>query len=303
MQAGKLFGLVAAVLVLGACEAMPTAPADSTLQTAAGAPSLVHVPVATRQNLLVTAEWLHHNLDRPGIVVLHFGSAAGYNAGHVPGARLVTLASVQSTQNGVPIMLNAPAVLRSVLEAAGVSTGNHVIVTGDDALGAARGFFILEYLGHPRVSLLDGGRAAWGAAYELSTEMPQVKPGRMVTPVRTGLVVTGDQVQGMLGDPGVRLVDARPAANYNGGHIPGAASLPWASLVVSPALPLLRPVPELRAAFAGTGALVRNDVVVYCTSGMMSSVAYFVARYLGYDVTVYDGSILEWNAKGWALES
>jgi thiosulfate/3-mercaptopyruvate sulfurtransferase len=303
MRSAGAAAFAAAILSMAACDRLPTEVTTDAPQ-AASAQSLSHVPVATRQNLLVTVPWLHRNLEHPNVLVLHFGTPTNYGSGHVPGARLIAMSAVQGTRDGVAVMLHDADVLREAVEAAGVSTGLHVIVTGDDALTAARGFFILEYLGHPRVSLLDGGRAAWQADHGLSTEATTAdRPGRMVTPVRSGLLATRDQVQSMLNDPSVRLLDARPVTAYAAGHIPSAVSLPWAELVQSAALPLLKPVPQLRSRFALTGATVRTDVVAYCTSGMMSSVAYFVARYLGYDAILYDGSMLEWLARGLPLET
>jgi len=67
-------------------------------------------------------------------------------------------------------------------------------------------------------------------------------------------------------------------------------------------MPRLRPVPELRALFAQAGAGAPDEVVTYCTSGMMSSMSYVVARYLGYNVRLYDGSMFEWTALGFPLE-
>jgi thiosulfate/3-mercaptopyruvate sulfurtransferase len=235
--------------------------------------------------------------------VLHVGTQTIYNQGHVLGAWFVNLGSLQSTQNGVPLMLNAPEVLRGVLEAAGVTTSQHVIVTGDGPLAAARGFFILEYLGHPSVHLLDGGRAAWQAAFGLSTDPASAaQPGRMMTPVRADRLATALWVQARLRNPRVVLLDARPAASFAVSRIPGAASLPWTQLVESTAMPRLLSVGQLRAFFAQAGADAPDEVVTYCTSGMMSSLSYFVARYLGYNVRLYDGSMLEWTELDFELE-
>jgi thiosulfate/3-mercaptopyruvate sulfurtransferase len=294
---------LATLLAVVGCDRVPTEPSPVLSQPFAAASELEHPPVATPPGLLVSVNWLTENRTRPNVVVLHVGSLAGYNQGHVPGAWFVNLASLQSNQNGVPAILNPPNVLRSVLEAAGVTTSQHVVVTGDGPLPAARGFFILEYLGHPSVHLLDGGRAAWQAAFGLSTEPASAaRPGRMVTPVRTDRLATADWVRARLGDPGVVLLDARPAGAFGVSRIPGAASLPWTELVESTAMPRLRSVPELRALFAQAGADAPDEVVTYCTSGLMSSMSYVVARYLGYNVRLYDGSMLEWTALGLPLE-
>jgi 3-mercaptopyruvate sulfurtransferase SseA len=229
---------LATLLAVVGCDRLPTEPSLVDSQQPAAALELVHAPVATPPGLLVSVDWLAENRARPNVVVLHVGTLAAYNAGHVPGAWFVNLASLQSTQNGVPVMLNPPGVLRSVLQAAGVTTSQHVVVTGDGPLAAARGFFILEYLGHPSVHLLDGGRAAWQAAFGLSTEpaSPE-RPGRMVTPVRADRLATADWVQARLGSPGVVLLDARPAGDFGVSRIPGAVNLPWTQLVESTAMP------------------------------------------------------------------
>ena len=216
MKTRTLIGATLATLLAAVgCDRAPTEPSAVPSQQLAAAPELERPPVATPPGLLVSVNWLAENRTRPNVVVLHVGSLATYNLGHVPGAWFVNLGSLQSTQNGVQSMLNPPDVLRSVLEAAGVTTSQHVIVTGDGPLPAARGFFILEYLGHPGVQLLDGGRAAWQAAFGLSTDPASAaRPGRMVTPVRTNRLVTADWVQARLGGPGVTLLDARPAGAF-----------------------------------------------------------------------------------------
>jgi thiosulfate/3-mercaptopyruvate sulfurtransferase len=294
---------LATLLAAVGCDRVPTEPSPVPSPQLAAAAELERPPVATPPGLVVSVNWLAENRTRPNVVVLHVGTLASYNQGHVPGAWFVNLASLQSTQNGVASMLNPPDVLRSVLEAAGVTTSQHVTVTGDGPLAAARGFFILEYLGHPSVHLLDGGHAAWQAAFGLSTEPASAaRPGRMVTPVRADRLATADWVRARLGDARVALLDARPAAAFGVSRIPGAKSLPWTQLVESTAMPRLRPVPELRALFAQAGADAPDEVVTYCTSGMMSSLSYFVARYLGYNVRLCDGSMLEWTELDFELE-
>jgi thiosulfate/3-mercaptopyruvate sulfurtransferase len=299
--------LAVGVLALGACAETPTAvPSDGPRAAVAGRPA-VTPPTAVRSALLVDADWLEKNLRRPNVVVLHFGSRANYDAGHVPGARFVDLAALQPARNGVALVLREPDELREALEAAGVSTSSHVVAYGDGIVQGARGFFILEYAGHPRVALLDGGIAAWRAAgYPVTTEPATPERGSMSTPPRTHRLATAPWILERLGDDGLFLVDARPFAEYAGlvaptaalprlGHIPGAHSLPWQQLVLSTSEPRLRDPETLRALFAATGAKMQSTVVAYCFSGMLSSVAYFVARYLGYDAMLYDGSMFEWS--------
>jgi thiosulfate/3-mercaptopyruvate sulfurtransferase len=300
--------LVAAILLLTACgeHAPPITAAAESL--AFSRPSAVP-PVALQPQLLVSTDWLAANLDRQNVVVLHFGTLLNYNAGHIPGASFVNLPALQPAQNGVSTMLLDDEQLRNAIQAAGVSTSKHVIVSGDNITAATRGFFILDYLGHPRVSLLDGGNVAWRAqGLPVSTQMETPTPGSMVTPTRRERLVTWDWVFAALWDEDVTLLDARPFAAYEGtatpnpnpprnGHIPGAHSVFWQQFIISTANPVLKDPQILRQLVAGTDATVRSTVVTYCFSGMLSSVAYFVARYLGYDARLYDGSMFEWSPR------
>jgi thiosulfate/3-mercaptopyruvate sulfurtransferase len=260
-------------------------------------------------HLLVSTEWLAGQLQNPSVVVLHVGTPANFDAGHIPGARLVALGPLQPTRDGVPMMLADVAVLRDAFEAAGVSNNSHVVIYGDGPLQGARGFFMLDYLGHPRVALLDGGKAAWTAdGRELSTTAVSPARGSFTPGVRSERLVTAEWVRDRLQDARVVLVDARPAADYAGevepsaqvprpGHIPGAHNVFWQQALVSTEVPRMKDLEALRALHAATGADPRDAVVAYCFSGMMSSVAYFVARYLGYDARLYDGSFFDWSPR------
>ncbi len=305
----RFISLVGASLLLMACaESAPPISAPAESPVFASKPLAVP-PVALRPQLLVSTDWLADNLDRRNVVVLHFGTLANYNGGHIPGANFVDLAALQPPKNGVSTILLNPEQLRTAIEAAGVSTSDHVIVSGNGITQAARGFFILDYLGHPRVSLLDGGILAWRAAgLPISTVMETPEPGRMVTPTRSDRLMTAKQILAALGDDDVTLLDARPFAEYAGtahptlnpprkGHIPGAHSLFWQQFIISTANPRLKDPAVLRQLVASTGATTRSTVASYCFSGMLSSVAYFVTRYLGYDARLYDGSMFEWSPR------
>jgi thiosulfate/3-mercaptopyruvate sulfurtransferase len=275
--------VVTVTLLVTACaEGAPpiTAPAAPL----AFARRLTVPPVALQPQLLVSSEWLAKNLDRQNVVVLHVGTAASYDAGHIPGAHHVNLGPLQPTQNGVSTILLDHEQLRAAIQAAGVSTSDHVIVSSDNITAATRGFFILDYLGHPRVSLLDGGTLAWRAdGLPVSTQVETPTPGSMVTPTRADRLVTADHVFAALWNDDVTRLDARPFAAYAGtanpnpnpprnGHIPGAHSVFWQQFIVSTANPVMKDPEILRELVANTGATVSSTVVTYCFSGMLSGV-------------------------------
>lgn len=296
----QVTAIVLLCVPLSACDGDPI-----SLAADAEPPALSKaIPVATRPHLLVDASWVLKHLDRPNVVVLHFGSKSVYDNGHVPGARLVSLTDVEEEQGGIPFMLKDPSELRAVLEATGVSTSDRVIVTGDGTVAAARGFVVLEYLGHPQLAMLDGGLPAWAAAGgALSTSTPAPRdPGTMRPPVNRATLVGTADVEAVLGNPGVALLDVRPSAAYSAGHIPGAGNLPFVELVESPSMPLFLDAAALRARFAAAGIDPRDRVIVYCGTGFLSSLGYVAARYLGYNVSLYDGSMAAWGAAGMTIE-
>jgi thiosulfate/3-mercaptopyruvate sulfurtransferase len=130
---------------------------------------------------------------------------------------------------------------------------------------------------------------------------------RTITAAPTDIIVDAAWVEANRTRPGVVLLDARPADQYSGavtgpgierpGHIPGARNIPWAQTVVSAERPLLRSEAELRALFEAAGARPGDLVVAYCQSGMQGSFLYFVARRLGYEARLYDGSFADWSAR------
>ena len=81
------------------------------------------------------------------------------------------------------------------------------------------------------------------------------------------------------------------------GHIPGAWSMYWEELVESRAVPLLKDHDEARRLFRASGAADGSTVVTYCVVGLRASYAYFVARLLGYDAKLYDGSWRDWGSR------
>ena len=102
------------------------------------------------------------------------------------------------------------------------------------------------------------------------------------------------------------LVDARPDAEFTGddggmngmrpaGHLPGAKQLVWTALV-SRSGQFISDT-ELRSKMTAAGARAGVPVVTYCMVGMRASVVYFVARHLGYDAKLYDGSIIDWGQR------
>jgi thiosulfate/3-mercaptopyruvate sulfurtransferase len=263
-----------------------------------------------KADMLVSTAELARQLADPAVVVLHVSDReSSFLEGHIPGARFVRYGEVAVDGDGdVGSELPPVEQLKRIFEAAGVSDSSRVVVYGSSTVAAARVFFTLDVAGHPRVALLDGGLAAWKAEKRTLASGAQKPASRATFTPRINPARLADAafIQQQLGAKGIALLDIRPDAEYLGtdggmggmhtpGHIAGAQQLPWNTLVGSDGRFL--PRAQLEAKLAAAGVAPSKPVVAYCMVGMRASVAYFVARYLGYDARLYDGSIVDWSQR------
>ena len=173
------------------------------------------------------------------------GVKTDYDAGHIPGARFITLNDISvsdtTSESGLTLQMPAPDDLRTKLEALGISDASRIVVSyGRDRIAAAtRVLYTLDYAGLSNVTWLDGGIKAWkdyGRA--LSTTVPDTKAGTLSPLKIRPIVVDHTFVQAHAKKPGFAVVDARDRAFYDGipgrdggpakpGHIPGAVSAPY----------------------------------------------------------------------------
>jgi thiosulfate/3-mercaptopyruvate sulfurtransferase len=263
---------------------------------------------------LVTTSWLAEHLDDPGIVVVESDEdVLLYDTGHIPGAVKVDW----------HLDLNDP-ITRDYLDGkafaqlmtrAGIARDSTVVFYGDNFnWWAAYALWVFTLFGHPDVRLLNGGRMKWiaegrpmttDAPTRASTEYPVVE--RQDPPIRA----FRDDVVAHLQRHG-RLVDVRSPGEFSGellhmpdypqegalrgGHIPGAASIPWRRAANDDGT--FKGPDELREIYAAEKGLAPDDdVIVYCRIGERSSHTWFVLHHLlGYpQVRNYDGSWTEWG--------
>ena len=272
-----------------------------------------------RTDMLVSTEWLSNHLDDPSVVILHVGKELrDYEAGHIPGARFVAWEHLTATRDGTPNELPHVADLQQLFGRLGVGDDARLILYGEmSGLFAARAYFTLDYVGHAqRAAVLDGGIEKWQADNQaLSTETPAITPLPFTPHVRPDVVIGLDVMQDLswvttnVPNPRQTLIDARPADEYNGDklgegvprgeHIPGAGNISWMENLVSKTNLVMRPVDELQQLYEAAGAEPGETVITYCRTGVQASHAYFTAKYLGYNVALFDGSFIVWsNASG-----
>lgn len=186
----------------------------------------------------------------------------------------------------------------------GVSPDRPVVVyETDSGIRAARAFWFLEYLGHRKAAILDGGFAAWTrAGRPVTTDVVTPQPTDWVGAPDASTIATWRQVLDRLGDPSMAIVDTRSAAEHfgeavrakRGGAIPGAVHLEWKNNLApdgrfkSPA--------ELRAMYDAIGVTPDREVITYCQGGYRAAHTYVALRVAGFGrVRNYTGSWKEWG--------
>jgi thiosulfate/3-mercaptopyruvate sulfurtransferase len=267
-------------------------------------------PPGTTQGvpMIVTPAWLAAHLEDPNLIVFHVGSSKrDYTKGHIPRARFLWTMSLSTTTEDLTLELPPAEQADSVLKNLGISDGVHIVLcfANGNVTPTTRVFLTLEYLGLAgRVSLLDGGLDAWKSeGRPVTAEPAKHSQGTYVPREHPEVVVNAEWVAAHLHDNAVAIVDARGAQFYQGhgggmpraGHIPGAVNIQFSSLVDS--TNRLKNKQELEKLFEAAGVKPGVTVVPYCHIGQQASLVYFVAKYLGYDARLYDGSFEDWSSR------
>lgn len=265
---------------------------------------------------LVDTATLAAHLDDPHWVVVDCrfiltdpdAGRRSYAVGHIPGARYAHLDAdlagpITATSGRHP--LPDPDTLARKLGAWGIGNDTQVVVY-DDSFGsiAARLWWLLRWLGHEQVALLDGGIPKWkreGRA--ITDQVVTVTPTRFVPRVNDALRVDAAMVERIRTQPGSRLIDVRAEERFSGeremldrvaGHVPGARNVPFDDNLDNPGTYL---APEtLRALYADVlGDAAPADTVVMCGSGVTACHTLLALEHAGLSgARLYAGSWSEW---------
>jgi len=265
--------------------------------------------------VLVDTDWVEAHLNDPKVRIIEVDvdTAAYANEGHIPGA-----AGFNWQKDLQDQLIRAPLLgtyLEELLGRTGVSNDTTVVLYGDNNNWfAAWAFWILTFYGHKDVRLLDGGRVKWLLEKrEITTQVPSYPHTTYHARVtNTEIRALRDYILSQLGQGYISLVDVRSPGEYSGellapanlpqegaqrgGHIPGAANIPWSMAVREDGT--FKSADELRSIYKNKGITSDKEVIAYCRIGERSSHSWFVLHYLlGYPkVRNYDGSWTEWGS-------
>lgn len=264
--------------------------------------------------VLVETQWVADHLHDPAVRLVEVDvDTSAYDSGHIAGA--IGWNWKKDTQQPVVRDLPDKTAWEMLLSGSGVTNESILIFYGDNNNWfAAFAFWLAKLYGHADARIMNGGRKKWiDEGRPLTTALPSLTATRYKAgDLNESLRATRDLVREYIARANRALVDVRSPQEYSGallapenlpqegaqrgGHIPGAANIPWGMAVKEDGA--FKPASELQALYRGKGVTPDKEVIAYCRIGERSSHTWFVLKYLlGYtDVRNYDGSWTEWGS-------
>ena len=264
------------------------------------------------KDVLVDTQWVEDHLSDDSIRIVEVGeNPALYDEAHIPGA--IGFDWKKDLQDQVKRDFLGPDEFGELFGSRGISNDHTIVLYGDrNNWFAAYTYWYLKYYGHDNVMLMNGPREKWiSEGRPTTTDVPSYDAQEFTAqPGDDAIRAKRDEVLGAL-DRSVRLVDVRSPQEYSGeliamagyeqegaqraGHIPGAASVPWAQAVQEDGT--FKSAEELRELYSSKGVIDGDPVIAYCRIGERSAHTWFVLHELlgEEDVKNYDGSWTEWG--------
>ncbi len=264
------------------------------------------------KDVLVDTQWVEDHLSDDSVRIVEVDENHSlYKEAHIPGA--IGFDWKSDLQDQVKRDMLGPAEFGELFGSHGVSSDHTIVLYGDrNNWFAAYTYWYLRYYGHDDVKLMNGPREKWiSEGRPTSADVPSYEPQQFgAQQPDEAIRAWRDDVLGAL-DSSIRLVDVRSPQEYSGeliamagyeqegaqrsGHIPGAASVPWAQAVQEDGT--FKPADELQELYKNKGVIDGNPIIAYCRIGERSAHTWFVLHELlgNDDVRNYDGSWTEWG--------
>jgi len=265
---------------------------------------------------LVSTEWLAEEMGADDLRIVdasnHLPTAgrdprAEYEAGHIPGAVFMDLASLTDPDSDVPSALPKPEMFASRMQKLGIGDGSRIVIYDDsDVKTAGRAWYMFSMFGAQNVAILDGGLAKWKAEGRPLEKGGKTYKERHYTAWedRSGVRLKSDMLAN-ISSKAEQVVDARDCGRFTGkvpdfrpgvpsGHIPGSVNLPFTELYKPDGT--FKDAAGLRAAFEKAGIDIDKPVCTTCGGGVTAAILCFALHLLGkdQDISLYDGSWSEW---------
>jgi len=264
--------------------------------------------MAFAEPVMIEPEWLAEHVADKGLVIVDMSSdPLQYSRFHIPGAVRLSYDELLRVRKPDNVKLRiSNQQFYTLLGKLGIRRQSYVVIYDDmGGLNAGRLFWQLEQIGHPRVSVLNGGLVDWiqkshkvtGQAAEptvvIYKPVQEFRDNEIAYPAVREQIKTSQSL----------FIDVRSQEEYQGsprlprsGHIPGALWWPWDNSINLDNAFRHKPLKELQAQLSRIGVSPKKPVIVYCRTGHRASQSYLTLRALGYTrVKLYDGSMAEYS--------
>jgi thiosulfate/3-mercaptopyruvate sulfurtransferase len=263
-----------------------------------------------RPELLVEPDRLTDHLDDPDVRVIDCATLEAYRRAHIPGAvhlpvhYYIKEQAPPGADHGTFVM--PPQEFEALMGRLGVSNDTLVVPYDDNnALVAARMWWVLNYYGHTNVRVLNGGWHRWLTEGRPATfHATRPKPATFTARPNPELIADAEYLKAHLGDPSCQVLDARTDEEWSGtnargnrrtGHVPGARHLEWVRFVETADTRRFLPAEEIERLLAEAGLTRDRATITYCQGGIRAAHAAFAMALVGFDnIRVYDGSMRDW---------
>ncbi len=229
--------------------------------------------------LLVETDWLAAHLNDPELRIVDCDPLDAYRRAHIQNAigirvhHYIKHPDYPKDPKQHPLVA-PPETMKALMESMGIGDDNLVIAyDSNGSLWATRLWWVLNYYGHDRVKVLNGGWKKWfDEGRPLSIDRPTLQPATFTPRPRPDLVCTLDYGVAHVGDPNVVFLDVRSDGEWEGtndrgnkrvGRIPGAVHLEWLNLITPDRHQTFKPADELRALLESVGATLDKEVITY----------------------------------------
>ncbi|WP_126455856.1 sulfurtransferase [Sulfuriflexus mobilis] len=287
-----------------------------------------HEHAYQRPEYLVESDWLQKHLDDDALRVfdcsvnvlpnpdreqaqqfpfVYQAGRADFDQAHIPGAGFIDIpGELSDPSSRLPLMRPSEEQFIEVMRRHGINNDSRVVLYSTTEMNwATRVWWMLHAFGFDNAAVLNGGWARWKAEGRPASDQACIyAPGGFSGRVRSGAFVDKDEVLTSISDNGVRIISALPSPVHTGssdvvfgrkGRIAGSVNVPFASLHDDDTGGYLSAA-RLREKFAMVDVAEAERIITYCGGGIAASNAAFTLSLLGYDnVSVYDGSMLEWG--------
>ena len=255
-------------------------------------------------DLMVEVEWLAQHYNKQNTIIVDTRDPKIYTAGHIEGAVNIPVESTfgEPPHNDVIAPISH---IQKIFSAAGIDSNSKVIVYDEgNHVDAARVFWVFEVYGHKHVVLLNGGYTAWQEKSLPASTQPTLPEHKEFVPtIVPNNLSTKFSMRLAINDTSKTIIDARSEQEYTGlksktsrfGHIPSAINIPFhMNYETQDGIRKIKTVPQLETLYENVDP--SKKVIAYCNRGKESALTYFILRRLGFNVSAYDGSWLEWSS-------